>query len=118
MEYKEIRFEEDIESYLLNYGGYEKGNMSSYDKEKALDLEIMLRFIKSTQAKEWERYEKIYKEKSQEALYKRFDESVKMHGLLNVLRDGITDRGIRFIPLSRILTPISLTRSGEAASII
>ena len=96
MEYKEIRFEEDIESYLLNYGGYEKGNMDSYDKEKAIDMETFLRFIKTSQPKEWERYEKIYREKSEEAIYKRFDESVRMHGLLNVLRDGVTDRGIRF----------------------
>ena len=96
MEYKEIRFEEDIESYLLNYGGYEKGNMDTYDKEKAIDMETFLRFIQTSQPKEWERYEKIYREKSEEAIYKRFDESVRMHGLLKVLRDGVTDRGIRF----------------------
>lgn len=96
MEYKEIRFEEDIETYLLNHGGYEKGNMDTYDKEKAIDMDTFLRFIKSSQPKEWKRYEKIYREKSEEAIYKRFDESVRMHGLLNVLRDGVTDRGIRF----------------------
>lgn len=96
MEYKEIRFEKDIETYLLNYGGYEKGNMATYDKEKAIDMETFLRFIQTSQPKEWERYEKIYREKSEEAIYKRFDESVKMHGLLSVLRDGVTDRGIRF----------------------
>ena len=96
MEYKEKRFEEDIENYLLNYGGYEKGNMDSYDKEKAIDMKALLRFIKSSQAKEWKRYEKIYKEKSEEALYRRFDDSVRMHGLLSVLRDGIKDRGTKF----------------------
>ena len=96
MEYKEIRFEEDIETYLLNHGGYEKGNMDTYDKEKAIDMETFLRFIQTSQPKEWERYEKIYREKSEEAIYKRFDESVRMHGLLKVLRDGVTDRGIRF----------------------
>ncbi len=96
MEYKEIRFEEDIETYLLNHGGYEKGNMATYDKEKAIDMETFLRFIQTSQPKEWERYEKIYREKSEEAIYKRFDESVRMHGLLKVLRDGVTDRGIRF----------------------
>src|SRR5690554_1593149 len=70
--------------------------METYDKEKAIDMDTFLRFIKSSQPKEWERYEKIYREKSEEAIYKRFDESVKMHGLLSVLRDGVTDRGIRF----------------------
>ncbi len=96
MDYKEKRFEQDIESYLINYGGYEKGDMSTYDKEKAIDMNTLLTFIKSTQPKQWERYEKIYIEKSEESLYKRFDESVKMHGLLNVLRNGIIDRGVKF----------------------
>ncbi|MCG4585736.1 type I restriction endonuclease, partial [Anaerosalibacter bizertensis] len=96
MDYKEKRFEEDIENYLLDYGRYEKGDMSAYDKEKAIDMDCLLRFIKSTQSKQWERYEKIYREKSVEALYKRFDDSVRMHGLLYVLRNGITDRGVRF----------------------
>lgn len=96
MEYREVRFEEDIEFYLLKSGGYEKGNISTYDKEKAIDMDTLLRFIKSTQPKQWERYEKIYREKSQEALYRRFDDSVRMHGLLNVLRNGIRDRGVSF----------------------
>src|SRR5699024_1939088 len=95
MEYKEIRFEQDIESYLINYGGYEKGDQSTYDKEKAIDMDTLIRFIKSTQPKQWERYRKIYREKSEESLYKRFDDSVRMHVLLNVLRNGIRDRGVR-----------------------
>src|SRR5699024_12757413 len=83
------------ESYLINYGGYEKGDQSTYDKEKAIDMDTLIRFIKSTQPKQWERYRKIYREKSEESLYKRFDDSVRMHGLLNVLRNGIRDRGVR-----------------------
>ena len=96
MEYREKRFESDIENYLINHGGYIKGDMSTYDKEKAIDMDTLLEFIKSTQSKAWERYTKIYRERAEEALYKRFDESVNIHGLLNVLRDGIRDRGVRF----------------------
>lgn len=95
MEYKEIRFEKDIENYLLNYGGYEKGDMSTYDRTKAVDMDKMIRFIEKSQPKAWQRYQKIYREKAEEALYQRFDESVKMHGLLNVLRDGVKDRGVK-----------------------
>src|SRR5699024_7403520 len=82
--------------YLINHGGYIKGDMSTYDKEKAIDMDTLLEFIKFTQPKAWERYTKIYRERAKEALYKRFDESVNIHGLLNVLRDGIRDRGVRF----------------------
>lgn len=95
MEYKEIRFEEDIESYLVNHGGYEKGDQSTYDREKAIDMSTLIRFIKATQPREWKRYGKIYREQAEEFLYKRFDESVRMHGLLHVLRHGIRDRGVR-----------------------
>src|SRR5699024_7744156 len=57
--------------------------------------DTLIRFIKSTQPKQWERYRKIYREKSEESLYKRFDDSVRMHGLLNCVRYGIRDRRIR-----------------------
>ena len=52
--YKEKRFEQDIEEYLTTYGGYQKG------------------------------------------LIDRFCREVKMVGLLKVLRQGFTDRGIKF----------------------
>ena len=35
---KEKRFEQDIEEYLLTYGGYEKGDPASFNREKALDI--------------------------------------------------------------------------------
>ena len=42
MDYKEKRFEEDIEHYLLNKGGYTKGNMSTYNREKAIDMDKLI----------------------------------------------------------------------------
>ncbi|MBB6402670.1 type I restriction enzyme R subunit [Methanococcus maripaludis] len=95
MEYKEKRFEQDIESYMLNYGGYTKGDMSTYDAENAIDLPKLVSFIKSTQEKEWNRYERNYGIKSEEKLRKRFNEEVNTHGLLHVLRNGINDRGAK-----------------------
>ena len=34
---KEKRFEEDIESYLINCGGYSKGNPASFNRYSGLD---------------------------------------------------------------------------------
>lgn len=96
MEYKEIRFEQDIETSLINLGGYIKGDMSTYDKEGAIDLPVFISFIKNTQENEWERYEKIYGESSEKKLLKRFNEEVRAHGLIHVLRNGISDRGVKF----------------------
>lgn len=95
MDYKEKRFEQDIESYLLNKGGYVKGDMSTYDRGMAVDLPVLVSFIKKTQEKEWRRYETIYGENAEKKLYKRFNEEVVAHGLIHVLRHGINDRGVK-----------------------
>ncbi|MEH7210088.1 DEAD/DEAH box helicase family protein, partial [Priestia megaterium] len=92
----ERRFEEDIETYLLSKGGYTKGSMSGYDKEKAINMNELLSFIQVTQAKAWQRFQIIYKEKSEEQFYKRLNQEINTHGLLYVLRNGIKDRGVRF----------------------
>lgn len=95
MEYKEKRFEQDIETSLLNYGGYVKGDMSTYNAGYAIDLPVLVDFIKKTQEKEWQRYETIYGLNAEKKLYKRFNEEVNAHGLIHVLRHGINDRGVK-----------------------
>ncbi|MPL75073.1 hypothetical protein SDC9_20894 [bioreactor metagenome] len=93
---KENRFEEDIESYLCSVGGYIKGNPSAFDRNLALDKNTFLTFIKSSQPKSWERFQKIYGSDSDKQIIERFCREVKMVGLLRVLRQGFTDRGIKF----------------------
>lgn len=95
MDVKERRFEQDIETYMLSNGGYTKGGDATFDREKGIDLSKLIKYIEATQPREWERYQKIYGSDSINKLYKRFDESVDMHGLLHVLRHGIEDRGIK-----------------------
>ena len=95
MDKKEKRFESDIESSLLK-SGYLKGNQNTYDREKAIDMDKMITFIKKTQPKQWTRYTKIYGEKSEDKLYRRFQDSVGANGLLYILRHGFKDRGVQF----------------------
>lgn len=96
LEYKEKRFEEDIESSLLKKGGYIKGDMRTYNAERAIDLDLLIKFIKGTQLKEWQRYMLSYGDNVIEAFYKRFNESVNTHGLIHVLQNGFSDRGVKF----------------------
>lgn len=93
---KERRFEEDIETSLTTTGGYKKGNPKTFDRKLALDKHIFIDFIKESQPKYWERYQKIYGADSEKQLVDRFCREVKMVGLLRVLRQGFTDRGIKF----------------------
>jgi len=85
----------DIESYLLTKGGYVKGDMITYNRERAMDISKLVTFIKVTQPKQWERYERIYKDDAENKLYKRFNEAIETHGLIYVLRNGINDRGVK-----------------------
>lgn len=95
MDDKEKRFEEDIETYLLTEGGYSKGDLTTYSREKAIDIPKLITFIKATQPKQWERYERNYKDDAESKLYKRFNEEVETQGLIYVLRHGINDRGVK-----------------------
>ncbi len=96
IERTEKRFEADIEDYLLNEGGYRTANKDNYDAGKAINLTELIGFIKDTQPKMWERYEKTYGDEVEKKLFKRFNEEVNHHGLLHVLRNGINDRGVKF----------------------
>ncbi len=93
---KEKRFEQDIEEYLITSGGYVKGNSFTFDRKLALDKGSFVSFIKASQPAQWQRYEKIYGADSENKIVERFNREVKMTSLLNVLRHGFTDRGIKF----------------------
>ncbi|WP_096081841.1 type I restriction endonuclease subunit R [Enterococcus mundtii] len=97
LENKEIRFEQDIETSLVSYGGWQSQRFqeSNFDPDIGLDLNLLIEFINDTQPKAWGRYQKIYGSDSPQKLYKRFEEEVSSHGMLHVLRNGITDRGVK-----------------------
>ena len=96
---REKRFEQDIEASLLTHGGYQKGNPAAFDRERALDTSTFLAFIRASQPKQWERYTGIYGADSERQLIERFCREVRLVGLLKVLRQGFTDRGIKFRPV-------------------
>ena len=106
METKEKNFENDIEAYLLS-NGYVKGNQSTYDKSKAIDMPVLISFIQATQPKMWQRYQNVYGEKAEKQLYTIFQQNVEQNGLVHVLRYGVKDRGMElrfayFAPASNL----------------
>lgn len=92
---KEKAFEEAIEEYLINHGGYEKGNSAAFDRETGLDEDTLLGFVKATQPRKWEQYATIYGAKAEKSFIKRFSKEVQAKGLLQVLRHGFKDRGLQ-----------------------
>ena len=56
----EKAFEEAIEDYLLEKGGYTKGDMADFSRELALDRKTVLAFLQQSQPKAWERSSTIH----------------------------------------------------------
>lgn len=93
---KEKNFEEAIENYLITDGGYEKGSSEAFNRASALDEDTFLRFIKTTQPRAWEKHCNNYPTNPEKALLKRLQDEIRDTDLLQVLRHGFKDRGVKF----------------------
>lgn len=90
----ERQFESDIESAFLAEG-YRKIDSSLYDANTAVFPEILTEFISTSQPKEWARYVKYYGDRATEKIVRRFNETVEARGVLDVMKNGIEDMGIK-----------------------
>ncbi len=91
----ERRFEQDIETSLLTVGGYRKGDPAAFDRGTALDRGTFIAFLKASQPKAWEQLVKTYGVDVERQVVERFCREVKQNGLLKVLRQGFSDRGVK-----------------------
>ena len=57
---KEITFEDAIEKYLIEHGGYRKGNPEEFDRNLAFNKNTVLAFLQETQPKAWEKLAKTH----------------------------------------------------------
>ncbi len=92
----EQALEELIEQHLLNHGGYQRGTNARWVRELALDRETLLEFIRAAQPKEWERLSTIHGEEVERKFLLRLFKELDNRGMLDVLRHGIVDYGVRF----------------------
>ena len=93
----EKQFEETIADYLIQRGGYRRGNPSVFNRIPALDETTFTEFIQQSQPKSWKRHCTNYAGQDPvNALIKRFNQTVEHNGLLHVLRHGWDDRGVKF----------------------
>ncbi len=92
---KESGFEQFITEYLVNIHGYIHRDTSNYQKIEAMDSELTWKFIEKTQPESVKKLEEQYGSDSIMRFFERLNEEVTSRGILSVLRDGVTDRGIR-----------------------
>ena len=93
--YLEQDFEEHIEEHLLN-SKYQKRLSKDYDKDLCLIPHEVLKFIKSSQPKEYQKLTKQYQKDTPNKLNYRLSKEISRRGILDVLRRGIKDKGCKF----------------------
>lgn len=92
----EMAFEDAIEHYLVQKGGYAKGYPEHFNRELALDPGVLIRFIKDTQEDEWNKLAGIHGAEVEKKFLYRLTQELDQRGMLDCLRNGITDYGKKF----------------------
>ncbi|MEU1889235.1 DEAD/DEAH box helicase family protein [Micromonospora rifamycinica] len=93
----ESKFGDAIVAALLA-GGWEIGNPTDYRPDLGLDTGQLFTFIGATQAAEWDDVVTFYggdRDAAQRGFVKRLDQAIATDGLLDVLRKGVKDHGVR-----------------------
>ena len=93
--YLEQDFEEHIEENLVN-SGYTSSDPSIYDKTLCLLPTKLFGFIEQTQPKTLEKLELQYGTETETKLIKRVSSEIENRGVIDVLRNGVKDRGCDF----------------------
>lgn len=96
MDTTEKRFESDIEAFFLSdAGGYSKCE-DTYDPKLGLYKDTLIRFIKESQPKAWQRFANMNAVDPERKFCLAFNNACDMDGVLHVLRHGFKHRGVSF----------------------
>ena len=91
----ETTFESAIIEHLTNNGWLE-GKAENFSSEIGLDKNAVLDFIQTSQLKEWDILKSYYNEETENKFIQRLFKELDLRGMLDVIRHGITDSGIKF----------------------
>lgn len=91
-------FGDAIVSAMVDDDVWTEGSASDYRPELGLDTAQLFTFIGDTQAEEWDELLTFYgsdPDAAQLGFAKRLGQAIETEGLLDVLRKGVKDRGVR-----------------------
>ncbi len=91
----ENTFETAIVTHLTAHG-WTLGEAANYDRELAFDPQSVLGFVQNSQPDEWAKMVAYYKTEAASKFVQRLSKELDLRGLLDVIRHGITDSGIKF----------------------
>lgn len=93
----ELTFGDTIVASMLE-NGWLQGNPHEYRADLGLDMGELLTFIGATQQPDWDNLVSAYggdQDAAQRGLAKTVDQQIGEKGLIEVLRSGVKDRGVR-----------------------
>ena len=91
--------EKNFQNEIINHftsTSYLKRNSINFSKDIAIDPELTLKFIKTTQESEWNKFKKIYKDDPEVKFLSRLNNEIENKGTLHVLKNGLKDVGAYF----------------------
>lgn len=92
----EKTFEDVIVDCLSNGSGYQVGSSANFSQELALDKTVLFQFVQASQPKAWQKLFDIHGLAVESKFIQRLYQELEFRGMLDVLRHGITDYGVRF----------------------
>lgn len=91
--HREIVLEDHLVAQLVSEQGYIERSPEDFDRDLALDRELVLRFVQETQPDAWKKLEAQYTGSAEAEFFKQLEKGLKDRGTLDVLR-----RGFKMIP--------------------
>lgn len=92
---RERRFQTIIKEHLVNVNGYRETTNTTYNKHHAIDLDTLFEFLEVTQNDEMDGIKKIYKTNYRNKIIERLEEELRDRSMIDVLKNGIKDRGVK-----------------------
>lgn len=91
----EFTFETSIVEGLIS-NGWHLGDADNFSRDLSFDKQAVLDFVKDSQPKQWEKLTAFYKSEAENKFIQRLFKELDLRGMLDVIRHGITDSGIKF----------------------
>jgi type I restriction enzyme, R subunit len=92
----ESTFESAIIQSLVGQGGYTETSAADFSRDLALDKHLVIAFLKETQPTRWAKLEAVHGSEIENRILQRLFKELDLRGTLDVLRNGITDYGVKF----------------------
>jgi type I restriction enzyme R subunit len=87
----ESGFETHIVDHLVNTNGYVQRTSQDYDKVNCVDGELLFQFLEATQPKSLQKLQCYHKGLYKQKLLKPINDQIRLKGIIEVLRKGVTD---------------------------